>query len=118
MGEVESYIFRRGSPSASSDSNGRPGGRPAHCGDQGLRLQKRQVNGYIIKPKIFLGYRGRSTPCIGTVVGSTSGLMKEDRFLCPRFLLEYFPYKEFKTFNMSLGTNFIHKIVSTVITVI
>ena len=41
MGEVESYIFRRGSPSASSDSNGRPGGRPAHCGDQGLRLQKR-----------------------------------------------------------------------------
>ena len=44
--------------------------------------------------------------------------MKEDRFLCPRFLLEYIPYKEFNNFNVSLGTNFIHKIVSTVIAVI
>ena len=44
--------------------------------------------------------------------------MKEDRFLYPRFLLEYIPYNELSNLNMSLGTNFIHKIVSTVIAVI
>ena len=44
--------------------------------------------------------------------------MEEDKFLYPRFLLEYIPYKEFNNFNMSLGTNFIHKIVSTIIAVI
>ena len=44
--------------------------------------------------------------------------MKEDRFLYPRFFLEYIPYKEFNDFNMSLGTNFIHKKVSTIIAVI
>ena len=52
------------------------------------------------------------------MVYSNSCLMKEDRFLCPRFLLKYIPYKEFNNFNVSLGTNFIHKIVSTIIAVI
>ena len=85
---------------------------------QGLRLQKRCINGCIIKPKIFSENRGRSTSCNRIGVCSTSCLMKEDRFLCPRFLLESFPYKEFISFNMSLGTRFIHKIVSTVIAVI